>query len=106
MTQVGNAPGHRSRTHKSSLPYSDQRRTKAAFESPTQQRDERGRVKPITHTDLGFDLEKVFAETDKRKKSDREEVGTDHSFERDYELPGSYKSFAKYEMHFDKETDL
>ena len=60
-------------------------------------------MKPITHSDLGFDLEKVFAETDKRKK---DEEADDHSFERDYDLPGSYKSFAKYEMHFDKETDL
>ena len=86
------------------LPYADSKKTKAAFESPTQQRDERGRMKPITHVDLGFDLEKVFAETDKRKKD--ELVDDPHSFERDYDLPGSYKSFAKYEMHFDKETDL
>ena len=60
-------------------------------------------MKPITHSDLEFSLEQVFVETDFRPKEGPSE---DPTYERDYALPGSYKSFAKYEMHFDKETDL
>ena len=46
---------------------SPERKTKAAFSSPMQQKDIKGKLKPITHTDLGFCLEKVFVETDKKK---------------------------------------
>ena len=76
-----------------------ERKTKRAFVSPKQQRDIKGKLKPIVHTDLGFNLETVFKETDRKRKNDSEE--DENEFERDYNLPGSYKSFAKWEMHFE-----
>lgn len=60
-------------------------------------------MEPITHSDLEFNLEEVFVETDFRDKEGR---GGDSSRERDYTLPGSYKSFAKWEMNFGAEYEV
>ena len=77
-------------------------RTKPAFESPRQKLDHRGRKEPIKHTDLGFSLDQILNETDIQGMK-----GEDESFyDRDYNLPGSYKSFAKWEMHFSKDHDM
>ena len=43
----------------------------------------------------------MLHETDRIKMDDNQD-----EYARDYQLPGSYKSFAKWEMHFDKDTDV
>ena len=84
------------------LPVSERVRTKPAFESPWQKMDHRGKKEPIKHTDLGFSLDEILHETDIKGKTGVEET----FYDRDYNLPGSYKSFAKWEMHFSKDHDM
>ena len=94
--------GQFKRTLKSCLPAAVRARTKPAFESPRQKLDHRGKKEPFQHVDLGFNLEEILHETDIKGKKGVEET----FYDRDYNLPGSYKSFAKWEMHFNKEYEM
>ena len=56
---------------------------------------------PITHKDLGLDIDEVFNETD-LMYAPLEESNQN----KNYDLSGSYKTFSKWEMDLSAEDDI